>query len=367
MMYHCRNFKGDEPCEWSKSETLVCNESCRHYTPTDGRTLIIKLGALGDVVRTTPILHELWKMFPHRQVWWLTKYPEVIPDAVDVVLPFNLESVLTVRGMEFDRIYNLDKDKCACGLAKRVNALYRYGYTLHQGYPMGLNPAAERSIHKGIDDEYSKNLILSYQEEIFQICEFGKFDPKEHECILPYFKRILRPIDVQNPTKPVIGLYTSFGDRWMARRWSVGSWIELCSLLKKDGYQVLLLGDKGTDAFNKFLQKETGVLYAGTRYPIMSFVQQLLDACDIVVSVVTGVMHLALGMKKKVVVLNNIFNSKELELYGRGIILEPERPCRCYYGEKCMNSSYRCMDYLYPNQVLNAIYKLEAVDEQSKQ
>jgi len=362
MMYHCRFFKGDKPCEFHKTSGAICTDACAFLQPMSGRRLIIKLGAMGDVIRTTPILREIWERYSKSQIWWLTRFPEVIPGRVDVVLPFNLESVLTLEATSFDTIYNLDKDREACALTHRLNALDKFGFTLHQGHPLGLNVEAERKIATGIDDEFSQKNDLSYQQEMFRICWLGEFVSKRHDYVLPSFKKILRPIYVHKGVKGVVGLNTSFGDRWSARRWHLPHWIELCKLLKKENYLVMLLGGKEDEEFNRFLQKETDVFYAGTRYPIMRFAQQLLDACDVVVTPVTATMHLALALKKKVVVLNNIFNKHEFELYGRGVIVEPERPCNCYYGKVCTNKAYQCMQYLYPNQVLNAIYKLEARD-----
>lgn len=356
MMYDCRTFKGDKPCEWAALEDLTCNKGCRHYLPTDGRTLIIKLGALGDVVRTTPILHELWARFPHREVWWLTRHPEVIPDAVDVVLPFNLESILTLQATSFDRVFNLDKDKEACALTYQLNAVDKFGFTLHQGHPLGIEQQAERKIKTGIDDAFSKENTLSYQQELFRICWLGEFIPKKHECILPEFERW-----EGDKKKVVVGVNTSCGDRWQARRWRWHYWREVLSQLKNLGYEVVLLGDEKDDESNKLLRSVTGVHYFGAK-PLLEFMN-MLDYCDIVVTRVTATLHLALGMKKKVVLLNNIFNKNEFELYGRGVVVEPERFCNCYYGEECTNDAYQCMDYLYPIQVLNAVRQLEKKNE----
>lgn len=364
MMYNCRYFKGDMPCDFSKIGGSDCSEDCTFFTSVSGRRLIIKLGAMGDVVRTTPILHGLRKKFPKDEIWWLTRHPEVLPQQIDEILPFNLASVLTLQRTSFDAIYNLDKDREACALASQLNALDKFGYTLHQGHPMGLTPAAEFSIKKGIDDEFSQSYSMSYLQEIFHICNLGEFNPKKHEYVLPNFERPNRKA-FSRKRKILVGLNTGCGERWEAREWKLGYWLVLCTHLKENGYEVLLLGGKEEDGFNKWLAMETGVYYLGVR-PILEFMQEHLDLCDVVVTLVTSTMHLALGMKKRVVVLNNIFNKNEFELYGRGVVVEPLRKCKCYYGKTCTNKEYQCMDSLYPVQVLNAIKKLEVLDEQTK-
>ena len=50
----CRLFRGDIPC----SPGAIC-ENCPDYEPMGKKILILKLGAIGDVLRTTPVLPEL--------------------------------------------------------------------------------------------------------------------------------------------------------------------------------------------------------------------------------------------------------------------------------------------------------------------
>ena len=62
----CKYFKGDIPCVYHKKEGVKCNDSCKYYYPKINkkmkkRILIIKLGAIGDIIRTTPILRQLDK------------------------------------------------------------------------------------------------------------------------------------------------------------------------------------------------------------------------------------------------------------------------------------------------------------------
>src|SRR3990172_8133912 len=71
-------------------------------------------------------------------------------------------------------------------------------------------------------------------------------------------------------------------------------------------------------------------------------------------------MHIAIGLGKRIVLFNNIFNRNEFELYGKGIILEPSRPCRCFYHPVCTNKEYRCMEYLSVQQAADACRRLFA-------
>lgn len=68
-------------------------------------------------------------------------------------------------------------------------------------------------------------------------------------------------------------------------------------------------------------------------------------------------LHIAIGLKKQIVVMNNIFNKHEFELYGRGEIIEPSVECTCYYKSVCVNPNYRCMEYLPVDSIFNSIQR----------
>ena len=112
----CRYFRGDIPCRPHKKSGYHC-QNCPEYSPSKENILIIKLGAIGDVIRTTPLIKRIKQEFPKCMLWWVTNSPEVIPSSVDRVLQFNLESVISLRSVHFFKVINLDKDHHACALA----------------------------------------------------------------------------------------------------------------------------------------------------------------------------------------------------------------------------------------------------------
>ena len=81
----------------------------------------------------------------------------------------------------------------------------------------------------------------------------------------------------------------------------------------------------------------------------------LMDSCDTVVTTVTLAMHIAIALRKHVVLMNNIFNPNEFELYGRGRIVGPAKTCHCFFRGTCTNSEYFCMDSLTPTMIMDAI------------
>ncbi len=66
-------------------------------------------------------------------------------------------------------------------------------------------------------------------------------------------------------------------------------------------------------------------------------------------------MHIAVALKKKIILFNNIFNKNEFYLYGRGEIIEPEPKCECYYSWVCPHDS---MKNIYPEIVSKEVVSL---------
>ena len=347
----CRHFRGDVPCAPHKREGVHCAD-CPHYDPIEGRILIIKLGAIGDVIRTTPLLRRLKVDHPRAHITWLTHSPEVVPrSAVDRVLPLSFASVLELMATDFELVLNLDKDREACALASQIPARTRRGFILRDGVPAPADAAAEGKFVTGIFDDASQANRKTYLEEIFEIAGVTW---QGEEYILER-RETRRQFALRSP-RPRVGLNTGCGGRWTSRLWPESNWIALAKELRARGHGVLLLGGADEDEKNRRIAAESGAEYAG-HFPLAEFID-LVDETDLVVSAVTMAMHVAIGLRKPLILFNNIFNRHEFELYGRGEILEPSVPCNCYYKPVCPAN---CMQYIEVPRVLAACLKHLAV------
>lgn len=349
----CRWFRGDIPCGPHKQYGVHCVDengaACPHYDPIASRILIIKLGALGDVIRTTPLLHRIEREYPNAQLWWLTHSPEVVPRTVDSVLTFTPPSVALLTATRFSLIVNLDKDREACALMATLVGERKMGFTLRNGIPAPIDDNAVHKYMTGVFDDLSKANTKSYPQEIFEICGW-QFDGEEYILDVPDSTVDDRKLPKH---KPVVGLNTGCGGRWTSRLWAEKNWVSLARRLKKSGYAPLLLGGEQEHQRNKRIAAKSGALYLG-HFPLPQFIG-LVGKCDLVITAVTMALHIAIGLKKQVVLFNNIFNRNEFELYGRGEILEPEFECPCYYTPVCPNN---CMQYIHVDRVFAAVTRL---------
>lgn len=347
---NCRHFRGDKPCQYHKSDGWECND-CSAYDPLKERILIIKLGAMGDVIRTTPLLHRIKAEWPRAEIWWVTYHPEVLSECVDIILPFSLESTLILQATPFDIVYNLDKDREACALMNLVSSRHKKGFCLEEGKPAPIDELAVHKFNTGLSDDRNKANKKSYLEEIFEICGF-KFSGEEY---IVDVKSDIKWRALFEYDKHLIGLNTGCGKRWQTRLWKKEYWIELAKLLRKEKYTVLILGGEQEHGMNSEIAIESEALYLG-HYPYNDFVS-LVDQCELIVTPITTAMHVAIGLKKKVVAFNSIFNPREFELYGRGELIEPEEPCQCFFQPTCTNYAY-CMDTITPERVLSVVKRM---------
>lgn len=346
---NCRFFRGDIPCKHHKIEGVFC-DYCQHYDKITHRILIIKLGAIGDVIRTTPLLHKLKKEYPQSEIYWLTYSPAVVPDSVDHILNFELKNILYLQALHFDLLLNLDKDREACALADQIKADLKVGFKLENGRCVPIDDRALSKWLTGISDDLNRANTKSYLEEIFEICGY-KFSGERY---------ILNLNDNYewgfNEPRPLIGLNTGCGSRWTTRLWSTENWIRLAKGLKSEGYGVVLLGGEEEDEKNRHISKETNVLYLG-HFPLNKFFS-LVNQCDLIVTAVSMALHIATGLDKKVVLFNNIFNRNEFELYDLGQIIEPDVECKGCFRGKCDTD---CMSLINPDEVLSACKSLLSI------
>jgi heptosyltransferase-2 len=154
----------------------------------------------------------------------------------------------------------------------------------------------------------------------------------------------------------VVGLNTGCGPRWNTRLWSEQAWVELAIMLRESGFYPVFLGGELEHEKNLRMSHSAGVYYPG-HFSLAEFIA-LTDSCNYVVTQVSMMMHIATALKKKMVLMNTIFNKREFELYGRGVIVEPPKPCECYYGNACVRGQ-ACMHDITPLVVWDALITLK--------
>ena len=399
VKYDCSHFEGHIPCKANKEFDVQC-DNCSHYiqdissiihlntkklllqeifkicnfsnqnleeethkTQTQStKILFIKLGAIGDVIRTTPLLEKYKKEYNNCHFSWITHTPEVLPNnEIDTIYKWDASSVSNLSNQEFDIAINLDKDKEACMLLSLVNSKEKFGFLWKDGH---INTATDKAEHKlitGLFDHISKKNTKNYLEEIFEICHFD-FNEEEYKINLNQnlSDKWKDKLVAMTGNKTIIGLNTGCGNRWKTRNWPKEYWIELINSLENKGYFCLLMGGPDEDEMNRYYEKETNATYLGT-FSLEEFIA-ITNNTDIIVSPVSMMKHISIALKKQLMLFHNIFNVHEFELYGRGIIIEPTGGCDCYFGNSCKREK-SCM---YDISVRNVLSNIAVLNERIK-
>lgn len=356
----CLYYSGDRPCRPHTESGYRC--TCVKFQPRTRTGIIVKLGAAGDVLRSTPLLRALNPAATGTKVLWVTHSPELMPwQGCEAVRP-TAGTLARIANTSWDFCWNLDKDPEACAIAASTNAKEYRGYILRDGVPCPVDEAAWHKFATGIDDPYSRRNRLNYIEEIFDVVGLP-FQGEEYWLREPAETAKTRASELV-PKGPVVGLNIGAGARWPSRIWPVEYWANLIGLLKERGLEVILLGGPEETEIAARLTKETGCRSSGVQ-PLEVF-YAMIGTCDCVVTAVTMAMHLAIGARTPLVLLNNIFNRYEFELYGRGEIVEPPTPCDCYYNAIC-RTGRQCVKEILPNVVFEAVLRsLKAKPEISR-
>lgn len=296
--------------------------------PFEGSALIIKLGAMGDVLRTTTILH-----FLQGPVTWVTRTAslpllENLPGLVEIV-PFDDAS--RIAGRRYDLAACLDDEPEACTLLDRVrfsqhvgafmeDGTVRYGNSAAPWYDMGLLSrfGKERA------DELKRLNRRAYQEYLFEM--FGRrFSGEE-------YRFGTAPQEVQEAR---VGIEMRADPRWQLKRW--GRYPELAERLRRDGLEVFVFEQ---------------------RADLRDFIADV-NSCRVLVTGDTLTMHLGLALRKQVIAVFGPTSAPEIYDYGRLTKIVSPIECICCYLRTCDKSPH-CMDLISTERIYSSV--LRALD-----
>lgn len=278
------------------------------------KVLIIKLGAMGDVLRTTPVL-RVFRDTAHI-TWVVDKQSEEMlrfVGRIDKVIAFDYYTTLKeLAKIKYDLIICFDEDPRATSLTDVLSIYHPESRIVsHHLFWCAMS----------VDNNIKKSQIHTYQHYIFEALGV-KWRGQEYVFDWPVTLKRSRP--------KYVGLETRVGEKWPTKNWT--KWKELEQKLKQRGYTVI-----------KFKQK-----------PFWEYVQDI-NLCDIIVTPDTLTMHLALALKKKVVSLFTSTSEQEIYPYGRMIKVVAPVDCQCCYKRECNKHGIKCANSIRVEDVLNGV------------
>ncbi len=323
------------------------------------RILIIKLGAIGDVLRTTSILAGLREKYNPNAIDWLTAQ-----SARDVLLhnPF-IGRVFTWQERRklnhYDLVIALEDDYEACEFASQVNFKKLIGAYVKEG-KIVYTPSAWLDISAisrfGIE---TANVLKRKNRKTFQRhmaellgVRFGTYVFNLTRDEIEYGRKFVKGLGIGKGER-IIGINTGAGKRWQLKALSIEKTIELVKRFTKNlGVVSLILGGEEERERNQIISKETGMPNGGI-HSLRHFAS-VVNLCQLVVSSDSLAMHFAIALGKKLVVFFGPTSPAEIELYGLGAKVCPEMDCLVCYKRKCDKRS-SCMDNLSVNDLFESV------------
>ncbi|TAK55021.1 MAG: glycosyltransferase family 9 protein [Bacteroidetes bacterium] len=357
----CRHFPGDRPCTYHKETGVHCPE-CEHYEVADRHILIIKLDAIGDVLRTTSILPGLREKYPKAHITWVTLNSATAifhqNKLVDAPVAYESPETLPLLSVKkFDLVINLDSSPKSSALTSFVHAKEKLGFGLNeQGKVFCLNKEAEPWFEMGAFDDIKKKNVKTYQQLMLEIC---RLQTKNFEIILSLsmnelertkqFREGLR----LPPTAFVIGMNTGASERWEMKKWTLEGYKGLIQkIVSETEHVIVLYGGKQEYERNLELQQVNPqrVHIANTENSLREFFS-LLSASDIVITGDTLALHAATALQKRVIAIFGPTSIAEIETYGRvRKVVSDVMECQCYYRPVCTETT-NCMNTISTERI----------------
>ena len=323
------------------------------------KILIVKLGAIGDVLRSTALLPGLKDRYQPTAIDWITA-----KTARDILLYNPYLSSLYLweereQLKEYSMIIGLEDDQAACELVSSLKSETIIGAHLKGGRQV-YTPSAwfDMSIISKYGIE-AANLLKKKNRKTFQqhMAELLgiRISPYIFSLTreeIEYGEKAVKGLGITKKER-VVGINTGAGSRWPQKSWGIEQTIDLIKRLRKEnGVVSLILGGEPEKERNAIIAKETGMPAAGV-HSLRHFAA-VIGQCRAVLSSDSLAMHFAIALKKRQVAFFGPTAAAEIELYGLGEKLTPAVDCLTCYKKSCAIVP-NCMDYLPVEEVYQAV------------
>ena len=346
----CKHFTGYKPC----FPDTRCYQECVDFSPIGTKILIVNLDAMGNVLVTTSLLPAIKRKYPKSHITWIT-LKNAAPllqnnPYLDRVYVWEPESWLVLQQMKFDLVLNVDKSQQSGAFTMSVKAKEKLGFGLNtRGQIVPLNKEAHENYKLGLDDHLkfriNQKTVQQLQCEQFKL----KYKRDEYTLVLSpaekeFCETYKSEMGIENGDL-VVGFNTGCSELYPNKKMTIGQHVTLINRLATiPGLKLVLLGGPEDTVRNAEIMRQVREKTIST--PTTEGVRRGVcyeDVCDLIISGDSFGMHVAVGLKKYVIVWFGVSCWTEIDLYDRGIKLVPEglacSPCwkqSCPYNLECI-------------------------------
>lgn len=314
---------------------------------------ILQTAGIGDTVLLIPVLQDLRAHFPEAKLLLFTgksnyEMARLIPGINVIALPVTrpFSALRIIRRHAFDLWVDT-------GQWARLNAVF--SFFSRSRFKIGFKTA------------------FQYRHSVYDHAVLHRSDV--HECdnfksllfVLGIFSsslpKLALPLVVSQPKLIVLHLHAG-GSRHYLKEWPVENWVQLIDILTAQGFEVALTGS-ARDASSLFSvkaackEKERIQIPAGLYN--FSETAKLLKEAGAVISIDTGIMHVAAALGCPLVALHGPTSPARWGAIGPNVeVVAPLKVYRTciHLGFESTCRENRCMQMIQVPQVLRALDKL---------
>jgi heptosyltransferase II len=309
--------------------------------------LIVKTAALGDVLRTTSILEGLHERHAPCRVTWVTadgaldlvRTHPLVAEAlgVDVRSASAVEALArSLSETRWRRVISLDDEEALCALASRVPTDQLSGAHLaadgSRAYTDDVAPWFDMGLLSRLGKTEADRLKVQNRRSHPEIyaemlgIRMGRPRLELPRAALDFARRFRAEHDLER-RRPLVGLNTGAGGRWISKQLPEERTVELAGQLSRELHgrvTFVLLGGDAEAARNRRIREGLARwparlehVDAGTDNALLDFAA-LVAGLDLLVTSDSLALHLAVAAGVPVVAFFAPTSAAEIELYGRG-------------------------------------------------
>ncbi len=352
----CKHFTGYKPC----FPGINCLGECEDPQPYNTKILIVNLEAMGNVLVTTTLLPAIKRKYPKSTIYWIT-LKNAAPllehnQYIERVYVWGPENWLILQTMQFDIVMNIDKAVHAGAFTMSLNAKKKFGYGIDKNAKIiPLTKEAEYNYKLGLDDYVKFRVNQKANTQLLTEAMGLKYKRDEYILNLTkeeidfcqqYKREILDAYPVSGIQYPVfVGFNTGCSYLYPNKKLTIDQHVVLINeMSKRNNLKLVLLGGPEDTERNAEIVRQVGNKVIST--PTTEGVRRGVcyeNICDIVITGDSLGMHIAIGLKKHIIVWFGVTCPQEIELFERGVKLIPEglecSPCwkkQCPYNLECV-------------------------------
>lgn len=320
------------------------------------KIVIIKKGALGDVLRASFIAQALKDKYNQRnpKIFWLVSKQA---KAFFINNPYIDKFIVSeeqdkIKDINFDLVVNLEESKEDCKFASSLKTKKIIGaflnkkgeidYTKESSYWFDMSIISKLGKEKAdFLKKKNKKTHRQIMAEIIGIENYQKYEPflrltnSQRKIAHEFSKKYsLSKSDL------IIGINAGSADRW-PKELPIKKTAELIeNLYKKYKAKILLFGGPNEAKRNKEILKslKVPIIDTGCGNNLVEF-PALISVCNLMITTDSLGLHVSLALKRKTICLIGPTSSSEIDMYGIGekIIADSKDVCSYKTETDCMN------------------------------